>query len=352
MAAVGVWLGAVVPGRAQELLAPTWDNPADAVVPSGEYRLALLPSATVVNGPVFEHPQPLQLSPATGNGGEFSGGSFVTAEGTAEAALEAGQAPFASEAAPVEPASAGFAWLGVGGENGTNPAVHLRRIVVNEKYTELKHVGTLNTVVFQYQDALWGGQGGFLFEAPYSVFDPAWNDDPVGGFGDLRFQFNYNIYTEPDQQGVLVAYLDMYVPSADDQLLSSLTGSDDLTALDIGTRRFVLGPGIWAVISRWQNFIIADTLSYEFDVAGERREPVSRTRFRLFLMYQWENGLYVMPEVQQLTNFRHHDSDTYLSPEIGYTHNGTTLFVRAESGHDSDGIERQWAIEGGIRWNF
>lgn len=325
-------------------VAPAWEDSADAIVPAGDFLLAGFESQGASPTSMHEQLPMPQHMPSGGMGYESSGQYF---EGPpTHSALPS----FVNESV----VGAGPVWVGPPGrENGTNPAEYVRSVLVTNHFVKLKNGGNLNTSLLQFKWPIYHGRGGLLFEAPYSTYDHKRdNMDRVGGFGDLKGQVNYSVYTTSDNTGTLVAYLEAFIPSADDKLLSEISNSNDLTVLDIGTRRYVLGPGIGYVWAPLPNFFFAETFFYEFDVAGNDRDEVSRIQARWFAMYAWENGFYIMPEIRGLSNHVRDDQDYAWASEVGFTANRTTFYAKTDNGLSSDGIRRDWGVEFGVRMNY
>lgn len=69
-------------------------------------------------------------------------------------------------------------------------------------------------------------------------------------------------------------------------------------------------------------------------------------------MYAWENGLYVLPKFQIVTNYLSGDNDIYLAPELGFSRKNTTMFAKPGFGIDASPGERQWELEVGVRVQF
>jgi hypothetical protein len=137
------------------------------------------------------------------------------------------------------------------------------------------------------------------------------------------------------------------VPTNDDTLLSS-----NLTDLDAGMGRFTLGPGvgiIWAPVS---NFFFGETFLFRFDIDGNAHQDIQQLQARWFMMYAWQNGLYVMPEFHLLSDFFYEHRDYAFGSEFGYTANNTTFFVSPNTGRDASLISRDWGIAFGFRYNY
>jgi hypothetical protein len=143
----------------------------------------------------------------------------------------------------------------------------------------------------------------------------------------------------------------MSVPTGDSDLLWDLTHSD-FARLRSGAGDFVLGPGLGLVWGPQANMFCATTYTFYFDPSTHAGEDIRQGAWRMFMMYEWESGMYVMPEVGEIREFdRDGKLEMVMSSEMGYLHHGTTFFTKMLSGYDF-GIRRDWGLEFGIRWNF
>lgn len=79
---------------------------------------------------------------------------------------------------------------------------------------------------------------------------------------------------------------------------------------------------------------------------------IRRGKWRVFMMYAWESGAYVLPEFQVLTNYLTGNNDVYVAPELGYSHQGTTMYVKPGVGINPDQNDRDWGLEFGFRVQF
>jgi hypothetical protein len=198
-------------------------------------------------------------------------------------------------------------------------------------------------------------RGSFLLEVPFTFYDftsqfPALPE--VGGLGDVKFQVSYNSCTSCDKKLTMINFLEFYVPSADTALVGLPAGGNELTAFNLGTGKYVLGPGMGFVYAFSPNTIFAPLYFFEASVAGDDRPEVRRGKWRIFFMHAWDSGAYVLPEFQVLTNYLTGNNDAYVAPEMGYATKGSTLYLKPGIGINPDQNDRQWGIEFGARVQF
>lgn len=172
----------------------------------------------------------------------------------------------------------------------------------------------------------------------------------IGGLGDVRIQGSYNTWTSDDKRLTLISFLEVFLPSADNAIVTRGPGGNELTAFNLGTGKYVFGPGVGFVYAIQPNFIFAPVYFYEASAFGSSNRPdIRRGKWRVFAMYAWENGVYVLPEFQVLTNYLTGNNDIYVAPEIGYSRKGTIGYIKPGVGIDPDNNDRQWGLEVGVR---
>lgn len=257
-------------------------------------------------------------------------------------------------ASPAPPASGGAE--SAHQDNGTNPAQNTTTFIASNEFYGLNGGNQINTSYARLKFPIYDRRGSFLLEVPYVFYD--FTDEfpttpQVGGLGDVKFQFSYNTLVSANRKFTMINFLEMFVPSADTALLNDTTNSNELTAFNLGTGKYVLGPGVGFVFAPRPNFIIAPLYFYEASVAGDdSKAEIRRGKWRLFAMYAWESGVYALPEFQVLTNYLTGNNDAYVAPEIGYSTKGTTLYLKPGLGIAPDLNDREWGIEFGARIQF
>lgn len=259
------------------------------------------------------------------------------------------------------PTSAASPAAGDGGgtaeaDNGTNPAQNTTTFIASNEFYELDGDNQIDTTYARFKFPIYDKRGSFLLEIPFAYFDFT-SSDPllpqVGGLGDVKFQVGYNSWVSDNKKLTMINFLEFYVPSADTALITTQPGGNELTAFNLGTGKYVLGPGLGFVYAVKKNFIIAPLYFYEASVAGDDdRVDIRRGKWRIFAMYAWESGAYVLPEFQVLTNYLTGNNDAYVAPEIGYSSKKTTFYVKPGVGIQPDFNDRQWGIEFGARVQF
>lgn len=239
-------------------------------------------------------------------------------------------------------------------DNGTNPAQNSRTVILSDEFYHLDGGNEINTTYLRLKFPILEREGAFIAELPFVFYDlvsPI--EGEVGGIGDIKFQFNLNLLTSADKKLTLLSLIEFYIPSADNILLTQIPDVNEFTALDLGTGKYMLGPGLGLVYAVQPNFIIAPLYIYERSVAGiDARPDIDRGKLRFFMMYAWQSGLYVLPEAQLVSNFITGDQDAYVAPEVGYSTKGTTLYVKPGVGISPDPGNREWGIEFGARIQF
>jgi hypothetical protein len=277
-----------------------------------------------------------------------------------ESVLQATSPPTASATpggtVPDAAASGGAARNPVQEDNGTNPATNTTNFTMRNEFTHLKGGNDINTSYASFKFPILDQRGSVLFQVPF-VFNDFTGTNPdlpqTGGLGDVKFQLTYNSWMSEDKRFTVVNFLEAWVPSADNVLIAREPNSNEFTAFNLGTGKYVLGPGIGFVYAFQPNIIIAPLYFYEVSVAGDPdKARIRRGKWRLFAMYAWESGIYVLPEVNIQTNYLTGNNDFYVAPEIGYSLKRTTFYVKPGIGIAPDVNDRQWGIEFGVRCQF
>lgn len=240
-------------------------------------------------------------------------------------------------------------------DNGTNPAQNITTFILTNEYYTLEGNDRINTTYLRYKFPTFGKRGSLLFELPlvyynFQATDP--NLPNVGGLGDIKLQGSFNTWTSPEKRLTMINFLEMYLPSADNAIIAR-GGGNDLTAFNLGTGKYVIGPGLGFVYAFAPNCIVAPLYFYEASVFGDSdRQDIRRGKWRLFFMYAWQSGFYVLPEFQLLTNYLTENNDAYVAPEIGFAKAGTTMYVKPGVGINPDFGDRDWGLEFGFRVQF
>ena len=243
-----------------------------------------------------------------------------------------------------------------GQDNGTNPAQNITTFIASNEFYELDGGNEINNTYARLKFPMYDKRGSFLLEVPFVFYDfTATNPTlpEVGGIGDVKFQVSYNTWVSDDKKLTMINFLEMYVPSADTAVVELSPNGNELTAFNLGTGKYVLGPGLGFVYAIKPNFIVAPLYFYEASVAGDDARPdIQRGKLRVFGMYAWDSGLYTLPEFQVLTNYNTGNNDAYVAPEVGYSHRNSTLYVKPGIGIHPDFNDRQSGIEFGARVQF
>lgn len=242
------------------------------------------------------------------------------------------------------------------GDNGTNPAQNARTFVFTNEYYTLRGGNRINTNYARFKFPWFEKRGALLLEVPlvYYDFKSSFPGLPqIGGLGDIKIQGSYNAWTSQNKKYTVLTLLEAFLPTADNALVARSGTGNELTAFNLGTGKYVLGPGVGIVYARAPNFIIAPLYFFEASAFGnEDRPEIRRGKFRLFAMYAWESGAYVLPEFQAVTNYIDGNNDFYVAPEMGYSHKGTTAYLKPGIGIAPDLKDREWGLEFGFRVLF
>lgn len=299
-------------------------------VPAEDWVFPNILPGTIVSGPQFIQPI----------GGSFVPKEFFEAQAQPQTTLE-GQ-------------PAGSAAGGGQSDNGTNPAVNATTAIVSNEFYHLLGGNEINTTYVRLKFPFMEKRGSLLVEVPYKFYDitePI--QSQVGGLGDVKLQLSYNAIVSDNRKFTLLTFMEFYIPSADNVLLNRIPDSNQFTATDVGSGKFVLGPGLGVVYAFAPNFIFAPLYFFERSVAGDDTRPeVNRGKLRVFTMYAFENGFYLLPEAQLVSNFKTGNQDCYLAPEMGYSTKGATFYIKPGWGVNPDTNDRSWGIECGIRVIF
>lgn len=240
--------------------------------------------------------------------------------------------------------------------NGTNPAENITTFIVSNEYYELDGGNEISTTYARFKFPICNQRGSVLFETPYTFYDVTASSPmapQIGGLADIKFQISYNSLVSDDHKVTVINFLEAYIPSADNAAVGVKPGGNTLTAFNLGTGKYVLGPGIGMVFAIEPNFIIAPLYFFEASVAGDNSKPeIRRGKWRLFAMYAFEGGEYLLPELQILTDYFSGNNDIYFAPEFGRSKDGFTFYAKPGFGIAPDTNDRQWGMEFGLRINF
>jgi hypothetical protein len=248
----------------------------------------------------------LPLSSGGGvSGGTIDGSLFPERQTSADVLLTQGAA--ASPAPMAASGQAAAASDGTQNDNGTNPAQNVTTFILSNEYYTLLGGNRINTTYARFKYPWYEKRGSLLVEVPFVYFNfktsfP--NLPQIGGLGDIRLQGSFNTWTSEDKKLTVINFFEAFLPSADNAIVARGTVGNELTAFNLGTGKYVLGPGLGLVYAFAPNFIIAPLYYFEASAFGDTDRPmIRRGKWRVFAMYAWESGVYTLPELQVLTNY-------------------------------------------------
>ncbi|MEZ6140821.1 MAG: hypothetical protein R3B84_09640 [Zavarzinella sp.] len=167
----------------------------------------------------------------------------------------------AATGALAPPASQSNANQGNGGnDNGTNPAQNATTFILSNEYYYLQGGNQINTTYARLEYPWYDKRGALLFEIPFVYYDftassPALPQ--IGGLGDIRIQTSFNTWTSDDKKITVINLFEAFLPTADNAIAARGQTGNTITAFNLGTGKYVLGPGIGLVYAISPNAIIA-----------------------------------------------------------------------------------------------
>ena len=138
-----------------------------------------------------------------------------------------------------------------------------------------------------------------------------------------------------------LAGVEMFFPTATDDLL--------------GSGKFTISPIFVPMYAGGPNWFIAPMIfPYRTDFAGEGgRADIDLTLCRCFAMYAFDNGMYLLPEMQPIYDWNADEFSLFVMPEVGkILAPGRIAYVKPGFGIDTDPNEREWGVEIGFRYFF
>jgi|SRR5262245_29070255 len=295
-------------------------------------------------------------------------------------------APEAWSATRDRPAAAKSQASSGGSDNGTDPSEFAKRVTF---YNDYNHLGGKVDINVSYLDlnypALKDANGverllfrvevpfvnaanlGTLLAPPNSTLFPK----DVSGLGDVQFRFFTLPWYNDSKTLKVLAGLDFYVPSAQGALLDQ-PASNAIVASSIGTGLYRVEPIIGLVWNLQPNILFAPIYEQDISFAGDpKRLPINVGKWRIFGMYSWPTGTYVLPELQIVHSYIRYNlkevdgillapgtrlnTEVFFRPEIGQVLNkdGTTIYVKPGFAlNDPGNLNRQWGVEAGLRILF
>lgn len=193
----------------------------------------------------------------------------------------------------------------------------------------------------------------FGFDLPMNYYQV---ETPINavlyGIGDLKAQF---VFVRPVNKTITAVFgTNIYFPTADRQLLELATPGR-FTDANLGTGKFRFEPLAGLVFFLSENLFVIPFYAHDMSFAGDRTTPsINRGTARLFVNYSLPRGYYVSSESQVLINYNNgNDLDVFQRLEVGKAFkNGTVFYVKPGVGVAPGPFNREWGIEGGVRFVF
>ncbi len=253
-------------------------------------------------------------------------------------------------------------------DNGTDPSNFQRRVFFYNDFFRIQAVGKVNiTYLFMafptLRDESGRARGIFNVEIP-TVFADLDNPVPVNtsGLGDIRFRFflqprvHRDVLICGDTLKPLIG-TEFYIPSASNTLVE-IPDSNVFLQRSLGTGQFRFAPALGFVYSPRPNIIFAPMYLHNFSVGGSDSPlapGINQGWWRIFLMYAFPTGTYLLPELQIITDYKDAGrTDLFFRPEFGQvlSRDGTTVYVKPGMQFNHLDRNRDWGIEVGLRLTF
>ena len=273
-----------------------------------------------------------------------------------------------------------------GADNGTDPSVFAKRVIFYNDYNHFAGKVNVNVAYLDLFYPMFKDNNGvermlFRVEAPFinasglgSLLAPpesASFPKNVSGIGDFQFRFFSLPWYNSSQTLKLITGFDLYVPSAQGDLIAN-QATNAITAVSLGTGLYRIEPTIALVWKPKPNILIAPAYEQDISFAGDRsRLPINVGKLKIFGMYAWPTGTYVLPELQIVHSYIHYNlmqvdgialapgtrlnTEVFFRPEIGQVLNkdGTTVYIKPGVGLNNPGnLNREWGLEAGLRMTF
>ncbi len=261
-----------------------------------------------------------------------------------------------SGAGGVPPAAGNPEQGGGGYDNGNDPTKVRKRFTFRSDTTRFANALTVTTTTASVAFPILQEEtlkANFGFDLPinyYEVERPI--DTTLSGIGDLKAQF---IFVRPVTKTVTAVFgNNVYFPTADRRLLELPTPSR-FTDVNLGTGKYRFEPIAGLVFFLSENLFVIPFYAHDLSFAGDgNARSINRGTARLFVNYSLPRGWYVSSESQLLINYNSgNDLDAFQRLEVGKAFkNGTVFYVKPGVGIAPGPFNREWGIEGGMRFVF
>lgn len=243
-----------------------------------------------------------------------------------------------------------------GYDNGNDPTKIRKRFSFRTDTTRFANALTVTTttasVAFPIlqEDKL---KATFGFDLPMNYYEVERPIDTIlSGIGDLKAQF---IFVRPVNKTITAVFgTNIYFPTADDRLLE-LPTPGRFTDANLGTGKYRVEPLLGVVFVVSENLFVIPFYAHDMSFAGDgTAQSINRGTARLFVNYSLPQGWYLSSETQILINYNNgNDLDAFQRLEVGKAFkNGTVFYVKPGVGIDPGPFNREWGIEGGVRFVF
>jgi hypothetical protein len=230
-------------------------------------------------------------------------------------------------------------------KSGTNPINFTNDIRAYYEYQNLSvggdgHVGTL-----EGRTPIFDGKVQVRMRVPFKAvdFDAGGKNFSESGLGDINARLLTVPYLNPKKGLALAAGLEMFFPTAGDDLL--------------GEGKFSLGPqifGVWFAPFGIKGSLIAPAIQQVFSVAGDGgRADVHKTQIDLFILKQSDDKrTYILFDPQYVIDWENDTEFGLVEAEAGYVlESGISFYGRPGIGFGGD-KPIDFNIEVGIKYIF
>ena len=230
-------------------------------------------------------------------------------------------------------------------KSGTNPINFTNDLRAYYEYQDLANGGEGHVGTLEGRTPVFDGKLQIRVRVPFKAldFDVGGTNISESGLGDINARLLTVPYLDPKKGLALAVGLEMFFPTAGDDVL--------------GEGKFSLGPQIFGV--KFAPFgikgsLIAPAVQQVFSVAGESdRTDVNRTQFDVFILKQSDDKRkYVLLDPQYIIDWENETEFGIFEAEAGYVlESGISFYGRPGIGYGGD-KSIDYNIEVGIKYIF